>query len=185
VLGIGSRIEVYENNAGILPAEYILTAATGTTISFQMSGSATVGRRLSLARRAEGSFTQFSADTSAVAGDYWRYGISFALQKTAEMIAKSVNRQMYGNTVAKATGNLASTVGLLTFSTKDYLEAGGADSLGLFSDITGVVSFYPATPGIIVPQRRAVLAVSRLGESSGFRLPGTVSLSSSPMVCTA
>jgi hypothetical protein len=174
----GSVIEVYENNAGITAGRYTVTGSTGTTITFAMSGSATVGKRLSLARYAEGSFTQFSADTSAAAGDYWRYGISFALQKTAEMIAKCVNRKAYTNTTVKANGNLASTVGLMTFATRDYLEVGETETLGLFSDSVGTVSFYPALPSIVTPQRNAVLAVSRLGEPESFPLLNRINVGS-------
>ena len=173
-----NKVEVYENNAGIPVGIYTLTGSTGTTITFACSGAPTVGKRLSVAKREEGKFTQFSANTSAAAGDYWRYGISYALQKTAEHIAKAVNREFYGITTCKAVGSLVDTVGLLSFSKRDYYEQGETDFFGIFRDTTGVVSFYPAQASVISPRRNAVLAVSRQGEPESFPLLNRINVGS-------
>lgn len=188
----GDYVEIYLNSSGATPGRYLVTARTASTLELQPLDTAptavTAGRRIPLAGLRDSAsytcyFTAYPADLTGITADYWKWSLSYALQKSVEMLCKAINRTHYfGQFVATydtvtngvcaiSTGNLSSLVGSFSLQKRDYAEVGWLE----FRPRTNVTGsyYYPDSATLIpysVPERQGTLAVSKLSEPEAFPL---------------
>lgn len=189
---IGDYVEIYLNSSGVPEGRYRITASAGGAIELQPLDSVpvavTVGRRIPVAGIRSGAsytqyFTGYDAFSMLTPANYWRWSLSFALQKSTEMLCKAINRTHYfsefttaydtktNGTCAMSTGNLASLVGSFSILKRDYAEVGWLE-LKPITNINGKYYFPDSTTRLpySVPERQGTLAVSKLSEPEAFPL---------------
>lgn len=190
---LGEYVEIYLNQAGVAEGRYLITAKGATTLELQsidfILTSVVAGRRVPVAglfggANADYLFTAFAGDLTSFGADYWKWSISYALQKSSELLCKAINRSVRitpaGATTintpafgiaASASGNLSSLVGSFNLAKREYIEVDYADLLPITN--LGTSYFFPDSAtklALSVPDRQGILAVSKLSEPEAIPL---------------